>query len=113
MAPPDDAAATPPPPKQEERTSCWLELDALYSCATPKHQFEVVYRDGTFDDWEHIEITAERACRVCNVRIGTKVFGLYPNGILVCYRCMMRNGKDAHHVCPVTKRDFSKEHGKL
>ena len=47
---PDDAAATPPPPKQDERTSCWLELDALYSCATPKHQFEVVYRDGTFDD---------------------------------------------------------------
>ena len=46
----DDASATPPPPKQEERTSCWLELDALYSCATPKHQFEVVYRDGTFDD---------------------------------------------------------------
>ena len=62
---------------------------------------------------EHIEITAERACRVCNVRIGTKVFGLYPNGVLVCYRCMMRNGKDAHHVCPVTKRDFSKEHGTL
>ena len=47
---PDDAAATPPPKPQEERTSCWLELDALYSCATPKHQFEVVYRDGTFDD---------------------------------------------------------------
>ena len=46
----DDAAATPPPKPQEERTSCWLELDALYSCATPKHQFEVVYRDGTFDD---------------------------------------------------------------
>ena len=46
---PDDAAATPPP-QQEERTNCWLELDALYSCATPKHQFEVVYRDGTFDD---------------------------------------------------------------
>ena len=46
----DDAAATTPPKPQEERTSCWLELDALYSCATPKHQFEVVYRDGTFDD---------------------------------------------------------------
>ena len=46
---PDDAATTPPK-QQEERTSCWLELDALYSCATPKHQFEVVYRDGTFDD---------------------------------------------------------------
>ena len=51
MAPPDDAAETPPPPKQQdERTSCWLELDALYSCATPKHQFEVVYRFGTFAD---------------------------------------------------------------
>ena len=45
-----DDAATTPPKQQEERTSCWLELDALYSCATPRHQFEVVYRDGTFDD---------------------------------------------------------------
>jgi len=58
---------------------------------------------------EHIEMTGDRACRVCNVRIGTKVFGLYPNGVLVCYRCMMRNGKDAQHICPVTGRDFSKE----
>ena len=57
---------------------------------------------------EHIEMTADRACRVCHVRLGTKVFGLYPNGVLVCYRCMMRNGKDAQHVCPVTGTDFSK-----
>ncbi|UPQ99423.1 transforming growth factor-beta receptor-associated protein [Chloropicon primus] len=60
---------------------------------------------------EHVEMTADRACRVCNIRIGTKVFGLYPNGVLVCYRCMMRSGKDAQHVCPVTGRDFSKEEG--
>ena len=61
----DDAAATTPPKQQEERTSCWLELDALYSCATPKHQFEVVYRDGTFDDCQqrargHVGLHARR-----------------------------------------------------
>ena len=58
---------------------------------------------------EHVEMTEDRACRVCNVRIGTKVFGLYPNGVLVCYRCMMRRGEDAKHVCPVTGRDFQEE----
>lgn len=54
MSTPDEPAAEPaadtPPPLQNERTSCWLELDAVYSCATPKHQFEVLYRDATFDD---------------------------------------------------------------
>ena len=34
---------------------------------------------------------------------------LYPNGVLVCYRCMMRRGEDAKHVCPVTGRDFQEE----
>ena len=56
---------------------------------------------------EHIEMTADRACRVCNVRIGTKVFGLYPNGVLVCYRCLMKQGQQ--HICPVTGRNFKKE----
>lgn len=55
---------------------------------------------------EHIEINEDRACRVCHSRIGTKVFGVYPNGMLVCYRCMMKQGKDAPYVCPVTNRDF-------
>lgn len=32
------------------RTSCWVELDKLYMCATPKHQFESIYRTGEFDN---------------------------------------------------------------
>ena len=73
------------------------------------HELRVA-QDRVLSLSEHIEMTAERACRVCNLRIGTKVFGLYPNGVLVCYRCMMRNGnKDVQHVCPVTGRNFKKE----
>ena len=29
---------------------CWVELDRLYMCATPKHQFEAIYRLGKFDN---------------------------------------------------------------
>ena len=29
---------------------CWVELDRLYMCATPKHQFEAIYRLGEFDN---------------------------------------------------------------
>lgn len=33
-----------------QKSGCWEELDALYACATPKHQFEAIYRIGEFDD---------------------------------------------------------------
>jgi hypothetical protein len=74
------------------------------------HELQIA-QDRVLSLSEHIEMTSERACRVCNLRIGTKVFGLYPNGVLVCYRCMMRNNanKDVQHVCPVTGRNFKKE----
>ena len=74
------------------------------SRASPDNEVSVAHRRVARLS-EHVEMTEDRACRVCNVRIGTKVFGLYPNGVLVCYRCMMRRGEDAKHVCPVTGRD--------
>eukprot|EP00629_Pelagomonadales_sp_RCC1024_P005677 CAMPEP_0119267266 /NCGR_PEP_ID=MMETSP1329-20130426/5480_1 /TAXON_ID=114041 /ORGANISM="Genus nov. species nov., Strain RCC1024" /LENGTH=93 /DNA_ID=CAMNT_0007267183 /DNA_START=363 /DNA_END=640 /DNA_ORIENTATION=- len=37
---------TEPPP----RSGCWAELDTLYTCATPRHQFTQIYRLGQFDD---------------------------------------------------------------
>ena len=38
-----------------------------------------------------VEITEDRACVGCHARIGTKVFGVTPTGVLLCYRCLMRN----------------------
>lgn len=43
-------------------------------------------------------------CAVCGEKIGTKVFYKYPNGVLVCFRCI----KDKN-VCPLTGRDFEKD----
>jgi len=40
-------------------------------------------------------------CAVCKKPIGDTVFGAYPNGILVHFKCI-----EDEHVCPVTKRNF-------
>lgn len=42
------------------------------------------------------------ACAVCNKPIGDSVFGAYPNGVLVHFKCI-----EDEHVCPVTKRNFA------
>lgn len=55
-------------------------------------------------------MTQERVCRNCHVRLSGRAdgqqvqfFAVYPNGCLVCYRCLQLSGE---HVCPVTHRDF-------
>jgi hypothetical protein len=48
--------------------------------------------------------TEERACRLCHTRIGTKMFAVYPNGVLVCFKCYKRQDPS---VCPLTGRDFA------
>lgn len=45
----------------------------------------------------------ERACAMCHTRIGSKIFAVYPDGTLVCYRCYK---KSEPNVCLVTGRDF-------
>jgi len=36
------------------RSGCWEELDGLYRCVTPKHQFDAVYRHGEFDNCKQL-----------------------------------------------------------
>ena len=50
--------------------------------------------------------TEERACRVCHTGISTKMFVVYPNGVLVCFKCYKRGD---HSTCPLTGRDFTAE----
>ena len=47
--------------------------------------------------------TEERACGMCHMRIGNKIFAVYPDSTLVCYRCYK---KSEPHVCLPTGRDF-------
>ncbi len=50
-----------------------------------------------------VVVTEERACRVCHMHIGTKMSAVFPNGVLVCYRCLRKGDP---HVCPLTGVDF-------
>lgn len=34
----------------------------------------------------HVCITADTVCGSCNARIGTKLFALYPNDMIFCYK---------------------------
>ena len=50
-----------------------------------------------------VVVTEERACRLCHARIGTKMSAVFPNGLLVCYKCLRKGDPQ---VCPVTGVDF-------
>ena len=50
-----------------------------------------------------VVVTEERACSVCHMRISTKMFAVYPNGVLVCFKCY-RKGDPS--ICPVSGQDF-------
>ncbi|ERN20206.1 transforming growth factor-beta receptor-associated protein 1 homolog [Amborella trichopoda] len=54
----------------------------------------------------HVQIHDESVCDSCHVRLGTKLFAIYPNDSVVCYKCFRRSGE---HICPVTGRDFKRE----
>lgn len=41
---------------QRKWFACSRELDKVFFCATPRHQFEVVYRDGEFDDCKDLAV---------------------------------------------------------
>eukprot|EP00884_Botryococcus_braunii_P004337 jgi/Botrbrau1/13904/Bobra.0017s0011.1 len=45
----------------------------------------------------------QRACRLCHTRIGTKMCAVYPNGVVICFKCF--RGADPH-VCPLTGHNF-------
>lgn len=51
----------------------------------------------------HAVVSEDRACRACHNRLGTKLFALLPNDVIVCYQCLRRLGD---HIDPVTGQDF-------
>lgn len=53
-----------------------------------------------------VQINDESLCDSCHSRLGTKLFAMYPNDSVVCYKCFKRYGE---HICPVTGRDFEKD----
>ena len=48
-------------------------------------------------------IGEERACRLCHTRIGSKMFAVYPDGTLLCFRCFRTADP---HVDPISGRNF-------
>ena len=58
---------------------------------------------------KRVVVEDERACRVCHTRIGNKMFAVYPNGVLVCYKCFSKHDP---HICPLTGTSFDSPIGK-
>eukprot|EP01018_Ginkgo_biloba_P015024 Gb_27372 [translate_table: standard] len=54
----------------------------------------------------HVQINDESLCDSCHARLGTKLFAMYPNDLVVCYKCFRRYGE---HICPITGHDFGKD----
>lgn len=57
----------------------------------------------------HTLVTDQSSCGSCYSRFGTKLFALYPNGSVVCYKCFRASGST---VDPVTGNDFGNDFGK-
>lgn len=50
----------------------------------------------------HVLINDETVCDSCHARLGTKLFAMYPDDTVVCYKCFRRQGDSTS----VTGRDF-------
>ncbi|KAL9275128.1 Vacuolar sorting protein 3-like protein [Drosera capensis] len=50
----------------------------------------------------HVQISDESLCDSCHARLGTKLFAMYPDDSIVCYKCFRRQGESTS----VTGRDF-------
>ncbi|KAK4803170.1 hypothetical protein SAY86_001373 [Trapa natans] len=53
----------------------------------------------------HVQINDESLCDSCHARLGTKLFAMYPDDTIVCYKCFRRQGESTS----VTGRDFKKD----
>ncbi|MCO5566316.1 hypothetical protein L7F22_019993 [Adiantum nelumboides] len=53
----------------------------------------------------HTLVTDQSLCGPCFARFGTKLFALYPNNSVVCYKCFRNSGST---VDPVTGHNFEK-----
>ncbi|GAB2281147.1 hypothetical protein Dimus_015751 [Dionaea muscipula] len=50
----------------------------------------------------HVQISDESLCDSCHARLGTKLFAMYPDDSVVCYKCFHRQGESTS----VTGRNF-------
>ncbi|KAJ0082304.1 hypothetical protein Patl1_11773 [Pistacia atlantica] len=53
----------------------------------------------------HVQINDESLCDSCHARLGTKLFAMYPDDTIVCYKCFRRQGESTS----VTGRDFKQD----
>ncbi|KAL3616773.1 hypothetical protein CASFOL_039167 [Castilleja foliolosa] len=52
-----------------------------------------------------VQINDESTCDSCHARLGTKLFAMYPDDSVVCYKCYRRQGESTS----ITGRDFRKD----
>ncbi|KAL8227940.1 hypothetical protein R6Q57_015524 [Mikania cordata] len=52
-----------------------------------------------------VQINDESLCDSCHARLGTKLFAMYPDDTIVCYKCFRRQGESTS----VTGRDFNSD----
>ncbi|KAK9267644.1 hypothetical protein L1049_010075 [Liquidambar formosana] len=53
----------------------------------------------------HVQINDESICDSCHARLGTKLFAMYPDDTIVCYKCFRRQGESTS----VTGRNFKRD----
>ncbi|XP_052188074.1 vacuolar sorting protein 3 [Diospyros lotus] len=53
----------------------------------------------------HVQINEESLCDSCHARLGTKLFAMYPDDTIVCYKCFRRLGESKS----ITGRDFKQD----
>lgn len=53
----------------------------------------------------HVQINDESLCDSCHARLGTKLFAMYPDDTIVCYKCFRRQGESTS----VTGRNFKQD----
>ncbi|CAN0878401.1 Vacuolar sorting protein 3 [Linum grandiflorum] len=68
-----------------------------------------VYVDARLARWEErsrpVQINDETLCGSCHARLGTKLFAMYPDDTVVCYKCFRRQGESTS----VSGRDFKED----
>ncbi|CAI0422184.1 unnamed protein product [Linum tenue] len=68
-----------------------------------------VYVDARLARWEersrNLQISDESLCDSCHARLGTKLFAMYPDDTVVCYKCYRRQGESTS----VSGRDFKQD----
>ncbi|KAF5472897.1 hypothetical protein F2P56_009561 [Juglans regia] len=53
----------------------------------------------------HVQINDESLCDSCHARLGTKLFAMYPDDTIVCYKCFRRQGESTS----VAGRNFKQD----